>query len=157
MNRNSRELCAVKKVKQSTDVMTTFIQNWLTAWNSHDTEKLLELYNQNFGNEVVSENHSFHDAQSFIAMGQRIFRAFPDLYFDITETVEEDEKVAILWVAHGTHKGKYDNIPATGKQLEVSGTTFFELRNGKVSKAVFLWDGAEMLRQMGLLPELQAA
>jgi steroid delta-isomerase-like uncharacterized protein len=150
-------ICSFVPEANGKKYMTDLIQNWLTAWNSHDTAKLLELYNESFGNEVVSENHSFHDSQSFIDMGQRIFRAFPDLFFDITESVEERDKIAILWLAHATHIGRYNNIPPTGKKLDISGTTFFELRNGKISKAVFLWDGADMLRQMGLLPELQAA
>ena len=137
--------------------MTGFVQDWLTAWNNHDTAKLLTLYNESFDNDVVSENHSFYDAGSFSRIGERIFSSFPDLRFDVVETVEQEDKAAILWLAHGTHKGRYNNIPATGKKLRVSGTTFFELQNGKVSKAVFLWDGAELLRQMGLLPELQTA
>ncbi|MCW5908065.1 MAG: ester cyclase [Chitinophagales bacterium] len=135
--------------------MTDFLHEWIEAWNSHNTEKLLELYGDNFGNEVISEDKAVYEPDSFREMGHRFFNAFPDLKFDVIETVGQNEKLAIFWTARGTHKGKYINIPPTGKKLEVCGTTFLELRNGKVSKARFLWDGADMLRQMGLLPEIK--
>lgn len=135
--------------------MTDFLHEWIEAWNSHNTDKLLELYGDSFGNEVISENKAVFEPDSLRQMGHRFFNAFPDLKFDVIETVGQNEKLAIFWTARGTHSGKYINIPPTGKKLEVCGTTFLELQNGKVSKARFLWDGADMLRQMGLLPEIK--
>ena len=65
------------------------------------------------------------------------------------------DKISMLWVGSGTHKGTYNHIPPTGKRLQVNGTSFLELKDGKIIRATFLWDGADMLRQMGLLPEVQ--
>ncbi len=135
--------------------MSNFSSKWLEAWNQHDIKKLLAFYGDNFGSEVISEDYSYTDRHSFEEMAQRFFSAFPDLHFELKETVEQDNKVSILWVGNGTHKGSYNRIPPTGKRLEVNGTSFLELKDGKIIKATFLWDGADMLRQMGLLPEIQ--
>jgi steroid delta-isomerase-like uncharacterized protein len=92
---------------------------------------------------------------SFEEMTSRFLGAFPDLRFETLEMVEGDDKAAVLWVASGTHKGKYNNIPPTGKKIEVRGTSFFQMKNDKIVKTIFLWDGADMLRQMGLLPDVK--
>jgi|ERR1043165_1307855 steroid delta-isomerase-like uncharacterized protein len=150
------QLCVTKVKTRGIFYMSEFVKNWLTAWNDHDTDKLLGLYENDFGStDFVSESRRVSDTGSFIHLGLQMFTAFPDLHFNVRQTVEENEKVAILWMARGTHQGRYNNIPPTGKKMQISGTSFFELKNGKITSAVFLWDGADVLRQMGLLPELQ--
>jgi steroid delta-isomerase-like uncharacterized protein len=137
--------------------MASFTQEWIKACNTHEVEKLLSLYDKHSGGEVMSENYSFKNLQSFEELARRFYKAFPDLHFETLEKVEENDNVALLWVATGTHIGKYNNIPPTGKKLKVRGTSFFELKNGKIIKSMFLWDGADMLRQMGLLPDVKVA
>lgn len=137
--------------------MNAFVRQWFSAWNSHDPKRLLEFYDENFGSEVISEDYSYNEINSILEMAKRFFNAFPDLHFRLKEMVEGEDKISILWVATGTHKGTYNHIPATGKKLEVNGVSFFTLKNGKITKVTFLWDGADMLRQMGLLPEMQLA
>jgi steroid delta-isomerase-like uncharacterized protein len=135
--------------------MTAFTKQWLDAWNGHDIEKLVAFHNHHFGGKIVSEDFDYNDTESVRRIATHFLSAFPDLHFDLDDTVEYQNKVALLWVANGTHKGKYNNIPPTGKKLQVKGTTFFELKDGKIIKETFLWDGADLLRQMGLLPEVQ--
>jgi steroid delta-isomerase-like uncharacterized protein len=137
--------------------MATLTQSWIKAWNDHEVEKLLSLYDEHSDCEIISENYRFTDSRSFEEMVHRFLYAFPDLHFETLEKLEENDKVAMLWIARGTHRGKYINIPPTGKKLEVRGTAFFTLKNGKIVKTTFLWDGADMLRQMGLLPDVRVA
>ncbi len=132
-----------------------FSQQWLNAWNSHDVEKILAFYDENFESDVVSEDYSYHDHRSVSEMAWRFFKAFPDLHFELKESLEQGDKISLLWVGTGTHKGTYNHIPPTGKRLQVNGTSFLEVKNGRITRATFLWDGADMLRQMGLLPEVQ--
>jgi len=41
--------------------------------------------------------------------------AFPDLTFDIQESIEGDDRVSIRWVMSVTHKGDLPGLPATGR------------------------------------------
>ena len=159
LNKVMGQYCIMKNLltQKIHSSMSNFSQQWLNAWNCHDVEMLLTFYDKNFGSEIVSEDYSYHDHHSVEEMAQRFFNAFPDLHFELKETIEQGDKVSMLWVGSGTHKGTYNHIPPTGKRLEVNGTSFLELKNGKIIKATFLWDGADMLRQMGLLPEVQLA
>src|SRR4051812_33776073 len=133
---------------------SAFSQQWLDAWNSHNIACLLALYDETFTTQVVSEDYSYHHHRAVEEMALRFFTAFPDIHFDLLETVEQEDKISMLWVATGTHKGAYLHIPPTGKTLQVNGASFLKLKDSKIIQTTFLWDGADMLRQMGLLPEV---
>jgi steroid delta-isomerase-like uncharacterized protein len=136
--------------------MKAIIEQWFDACNNHDTERLLQLYSEFVGNDVTSEHNSFHDANSFQEMWHNIFIAFPDVYFELAEMVKEEDKVAVRWVASGTHKAAYKHVLPTGKNIRVNGACFFTVRNDKLFMANFLWDGVEAYRQLGMLQEAQS-
>ncbi len=82
------------------------------------------------------------------------WNAFPDLQFAITDTIVQDSRVAVVWVAEGTHQGTIMNIPPTGHKVEVRGVSVIDVKDGLVVRGQYIWDLAGMLRHMGLLPEL---
>ena len=46
--------------------------------------------------------------------------AFPDIHWVIEEMVGEGEKVFSRFTWHGTHRGEFFGVPATGKQIKES-------------------------------------
>lgn len=60
-------------------------------------------------------------------------KAFPDLVFEITQSVHENDRVAVIWKAYGTHLGDLRGLPATGKKLSFSGHTVYAVKDGKVT------------------------
>src|SRR5262245_36944111 len=57
-----------------------------------------------------------------------MFRAgFPDLHYHIEELVAEGDRVAVRWTAHGTHRGPFMTVPASGKQVVVTGIDIFRV------------------------------
>lgn len=80
--------------------------------------------------------------------------AFPDLNFTVEETVIDGDRVAQIWRTHATHRGPLLNIPATGRRIAVRGASLLTFREGRLYRAVYIWDVAGLLREIGLLPEL---
>jgi predicted ester cyclase len=83
--------------------------------------------------------------------------AFPDLQFEITLEVADEEHVVTHWVGSGTHTGPMhtpsgDVIEPTGKKLHLFGATTMEMQDGKHTKAWTFFDQASMLVQLGLMP-----
>jgi len=79
-------------------------------------------------------------------------KRYPDLHIKIEDMIAEDDKVAVRLTAHGTHRGDFMGLPATGKQYTISETHIFHMRDGKVAEH---WRDADMLglmRQLGGLP-----
>ena len=62
--------------------------------------------------------------------------AFPDLKVTTDFLVAEGDKVVHHWTATGTHKGELVGIPATGKQIEMTGIAIVRIAGGKIAE---LW------------------
>ncbi len=60
-------------------------------------------------------------------------KAFPDLTFEISTLVHENNLVAVIWKASGTHLGDLQGLPATGKRLNFSGQTIYLIKDGMVA------------------------
>jgi steroid delta-isomerase-like uncharacterized protein len=81
-------------------------------------------------------------------------RAFPDLQVTLDDALVNGERVAMYWTWTGTHRGTFMNIPATGHRVTVRGTSLVTLKDGKIQRALRIWDLAGLLRDLKLLPEL---
>lgn len=77
--------------------------------------------------------------------------AFPDLVFEITQIIHENDRVAVIWKASGTHSGDMRGLPATGKRLSFSGQTFYLIENGK---AAGHW---QVIDRLGFIQQLQGS
>jgi steroid delta-isomerase-like uncharacterized protein len=79
--------------------------------------------------------------------------AFPDIHWVIEEMVGEDDKVFSRFTWHGTHRGEFFGIPATGRQTTVKGMVVDRVVSGKMVESRILMDGLSMMRQLGVIPE----
>jgi steroid delta-isomerase-like uncharacterized protein len=134
--------------------LATFADVITQAWNSHDIEKVLGFYSPNYVGEDVGQAFLLRGQEGVRAMLENYWQAFPDLEFIVTDTVIQDSRMAIVWMAEGTHQGTIMNIPPTGHRVEVRGVSVIDVEDGRVVRAQYVWDQAGMLRHMGLLPAL---
>jgi steroid delta-isomerase-like uncharacterized protein len=77
---------------------------------------------------------------------------FPDGTITVDEQIAEGDIVATRWTGRGTHSGELMGIPATGKQVTVSGITFSRIVDGKAREAWLSWDTLSMMQQLGAVP-----
>jgi steroid delta-isomerase-like uncharacterized protein len=78
---------------------------------------------------------------------------FPDIHWVIEEMIAEGEKVFSRFTWHGTHRGEFFGLPATGKQIKVKGMVVDRVVAGKMVESRILMDGLSMMRQLGVIPE----
>lgn len=124
------------------------------AWNSHDIENVLRYYSRECIGDDVGQASPLRGHDGLRQLLQTYWQAFPDLAFNVTNTIVEGYRLAIVWVAEGTHLGPIMNIPPTGRRLEIRGVSILEVRDGLIVRSQYIWDLAGMLRHMGLLPQL---
>lgn len=82
---------------------------------------------------------------------RRRFRAFPDLRVRIEEIIGEDDKVGIWYTARGTHRGEFEGILPTGRQVTWSGFDLLRVEGGKISQGRFIDDSLGLMRQLGAM------
>jgi steroid delta-isomerase-like uncharacterized protein len=141
--------CAPKMSKD------TIRRNVDTIWNKGDVKLVDELYSPDF----VLHRPGQEDLKGPEAYKQNILsirKSFPDLQFTIEDIVIEGDKGAASWSIRGTNKGTFKSlgreIPATGKQVTVSGMSIWRVKDGKVVEEFAIHDSLGMMQQLGLIP-----
>lgn len=83
---------------------------------------------------------------------QLALRAFGEFHHTIDASIAEGEKVASRVTGYGTHTGEFLGIPATGRQVSMSGITIHRVTNGKLAEHWAQIDALSLLQQLGAVP-----
>lgn len=78
--------------------------------------------------------------------------AFPDKRYTIHDMVAEGDKVVARWALEATHKGDYMGIPATNKQIALTGIYIIRLEDGKQVEWWLEADFLGLMQQLGVIP-----
>ena len=58
---------------------------------------------------------------------------FSDAEFTIVDIFGQGDKMVKHWNFKGTHDGDFFGVPATGKSVDISGTTIIIMKDGKLA------------------------
>ncbi|MBG0853113.1 ester cyclase [Streptomyces spinoverrucosus] len=114
--------------------------------------------------EVMGEHYHDHDPASVedvIGMDHvrrelRVWRDGFDFEFSIEDLIAEGDRVCARWFWKGTHKGEFLGIPATGKDVSMTGTTVFRCGgDGKLVEGWWEYDRLGLMEQLGMFEELE--
>src|SRR5438105_12036718 len=78
--------------------------------------------------------------------------AFPDLQVTIDEIVAEGDMVVARTTFTGTHRGDFQGIPPTGKQVNWGCIDIVHVRGGQLGSHFGLQDGGRLPSQVGPTP-----
>ena len=132
------------------------IRHWEDAWNSHDIERVLSLFDPG----VVIHQPSnpkpldFESARNFFSM---IFRAYPDFHITVKYSVIQDLTAVSVEEVTGTWLGALTD-PATGKTTAGNGRRFDHpgvmlIKYGpdhKIRSVDIYWDRLVVNQQLGI-------
>jgi steroid delta-isomerase-like uncharacterized protein len=111
--------------------------------------------------ELVDESYVGHDPslpgpldgpQGFKDNVSMFRAAYSDARITVDDQIAEGDTVASRWTGRGTHDGELMGVPASGKQVTVSGIVVSRVANGKVVEEWTNWDTLGMLQQIGAVP-----
>lgn len=131
-----------------------FVEDLLDAWNAHDIERIKAFYAPEYMGVDLGQAEPQYGPQGICQTALGYLQAFPDLRFSEEETVIQDNHVALVWTARGTHRGKIMRIPSTEQEIVVRGVSLLTVEDGRITRGLYIWDVAGLLRTLGLLPEL---
>jgi predicted ester cyclase len=90
------------------------------------------------------------DKEGFKAFVGMLYNAFPDLRHTLVDQVAENEKVANLVIARGTHKGVFQGIPPTGKPIAITDIIIVKIIDKRVEELWAQFDVIGLLQQLGV-------
>jgi steroid delta-isomerase-like uncharacterized protein len=127
-----------------------FVQEYFNAWKGTDEDKILAYYSDDVvihlptgsleGKPAVRDNF----VRPFIA-------GFPGNVHAIRNLAHARSLVAVEWTFEAVHTGTFANIKATGKQVQVTGCSFYEYDLGTrtIPAGRIYFDLGTLLRQIG--------
>ncbi|QTI69020.1 nuclear transport factor 2 family protein [Gordonia polyisoprenivorans] len=136
-----------------TDFLDDFSTRWLAAWNSHSTDRILDLLHP----DIIWDDRTFwpdiiNGISGMPAYVDKIWEAMPDVAFEEIERFgSADRKRGIVLFRQFGHGPAKLNPDAT---FDSHGCDIFlEFKDGKLASYKSAYDISDMLRQLGALPE----
>jgi steroid delta-isomerase-like uncharacterized protein len=137
-----------------TESGAALLRRWFeVVWNERREDLMQEISAPDVAVHGSSgPNHVLRGLDAFREMYRKLRRAFPDIHFTIEEAIGERDVAAVRWTARGTHAGDDLGLPATQKRVEITGTTFARIKDGKVVEAWDNWDMLGLMNAIGQVP-----
>ena len=126
---------------------------YLEAWNLHDPDAVAAFFTTD---AVYDDRGAGRVARGSDAIRRHVATvqaAFSDLRFELIRAAHGDEFTAGEWTATMTHSGELEGLKATGRKVRSAGVDVATIdESGRITHLVSYYDGAEIMRQLALLP-----
>ena len=136
---------------QEKETLATYKRFSEAFYNEHDAGAINDLIAEDFQHHAPfptpQGREGFHQ---FIS---QFWQAFPDSTSMDKEVLVDGDKVAVLYVMRGTHRGEFMDIPGTGNRVEVKGISIYRVENGQIAEEWAQPDLMGMMQQVGAMPE----
>jgi steroid delta-isomerase-like uncharacterized protein len=136
------------------DNTTRLIAFMERVWSAGEVEAVGEFLGSQY--TIYSDPGDPWDGQTLSVSGFKerllVSRApFPDLTFDIGETVSAGDRVALSWTMRGTQLGSMGGRPPSGRKFAVQGMTIYHFADGRIIGHRQVVDRLSVAQQLGLL------
>lgn len=129
----------------------------MTAWDKHNSDEFTALFADDFVWQDSTLPEPIRTKDGLRDYMQAWFTAFPDMHIRQTNRVVSEDAVGAEIEFTGTNTGSMmmagREMPATGKSVVAHGTYFGKIRDGKMVEFHSHPDTAELMGQLGLMPQ----
>ena len=139
---------ANSKVKSNLEL---YSRVWDTAINGRNIE-IINLDNFDENVKTITADGDVKGIEAFKAYYNNYITGFSDAEFNIVDAFGQGDKLVKHWSFKGTHDGDFFGIPATGKKVDLIGTTLVLMKDGKILQEQDFFDNYSFLTQLGLIP-----
>lgn len=131
------------------------IKMYTHVWDEILNKGKIEMFNDsNFTKDVVlhTSPHDLVGIDSMKAYYDNFLIGFSKIEFTIKDVFGQGDKIVKYWNFKGTHTGMFFGIPATGKTVNIEGTTLVRMKDGKIAEERDFYDNLDFLQQLGVIP-----
>jgi len=119
------------------------------AWNSHEPDKVAAAFTEDGVYEDVTAGHVSRGRAEIRKWAEGGFGAFGNLKMEAVSSSYHNGRGVTEWVWSATDKAD-KGLFKTGKSFSVRGVSVYEVRKGKISRYTEYYDGAAIMKQIGL-------
>jgi steroid delta-isomerase-like uncharacterized protein len=137
------------------------LQRLFDAYEEHDVTKVLTFFTEDvtwtqpMDGTVVGRDNAEH-------LLRQMFTAMPDVRFPVADRhffiAEDGHSAVATWTMTGTMTGIAEppGYLPTGRTATIRGACSYTFRDGLISRHLVLFDGIDLLQQLGLMPGLDS-
>lgn len=119
------------------------------VWNEHRADAAATYYAADYADHNPSVPNQPAGLDGAHAVFSAFLAAFPDVHFTLDLQLAEGDLVTTRWTASGTNSGSLMGMPATGRQVTVTGVDIFRMQGGTIVERWGSFDLAGMMQQLG--------
>jgi steroid delta-isomerase-like uncharacterized protein len=125
---------------------------YFDALSARDPDAMAALWDEE-GVEDVVPLGVFRGPEGVRGLFREIFSAVPDFAFSVQRVLADADVAVVEWRATGTFDGgRFNGIDATGRRLDLRGSDWVEVKDGRIVRNTGYYDGAAFARGIGMLP-----
>jgi predicted ester cyclase len=133
-------------------------QNIHPLWTNREFDRILrEMIDEDVEWTTVPTGEVFRGHEGFMRFLQGWADAFPDGRAEDAHVYVGEDFAVTEFVGRGTHEGPLRSpggeISPTGRPVEFELCEVYQIRNGRIHSARTYFDAADLMRQVGALPE----
>jgi steroid delta-isomerase-like uncharacterized protein len=129
------------------------IRRWIEAYNERDLEAEADVLAPGYVAHVSAAPGPLEGLEAWRQFTAPFTEAFPDLRLTVQDIAAEGDTVAARVAFHGTHRGEFQGIPPTDKEVAFSSMEFNRVVGGKVEEHWVELDLFGLMQQLGAIPE----
>ena len=129
------------------------LRRWIEAYNERDLEAEADVLAPGFVAHVPAAPGPLEGLEAWRRFSGPFAEAFPDLRLTVEDVVSDGEKVAARVAFRGTHRGEFQGIAPTDKEVAFSSMEFNRVVGGKVEEHWVELDLLGLMQQLGVIPE----
>jgi steroid delta-isomerase-like uncharacterized protein len=120
------------------------------VWNGGKTQTVYDLLSPNgVARGQTGPGQEIHGPAEFVPFVKHIREAFPDIHLTVEDAFGMQDKVVVKWSGTMTHNGDQLGVSATGKPVQLTGTSIARIVDGQIVEGWDNWDQLAMLEQIG--------
>lgn len=131
-----------------------FIHRWFEeVWNNKSEAAIEEMFAEDgIANGLNdADGNPLRGPEGFKVLHRAFLSAYPDLQITVEDTIVEGDKIAARCRVTGKHCGEGIGVAPCNQQVEFTGMTIVEVKDGKITEAWNNFDFMEMYKQVGAL------
>lgn len=124
-------------------------------WNKKNFDKIEDYVHSTYtihldpGDPWEGKTLSHSEFKNRMELGS--FNPFPDMHFNITSAIEEEDHVAVTWILTGTNHGNIAGYPPTKKAIKTKGITIYHFKDNLINGHTQIFDRKTVMKQLGFI------
>ena len=123
------------------------------VFNGTNLDAADEIYAADFVDHDRAFSREMHGPEEMKQYVGVFHSAFPDFRVTLEDQIAEGDKVVNRWTVRGTHRGEFQGISPTGKEVEFTGIHTSTINEeGKLQESWENYDALGLMQQLGAIP-----